>query len=235
MGGAMTECAWAAKNPTKNVGHGQHCYGWSCRQDVSKCHRKRDAANRRKAEQSSYRKFPGSPYQQARKAAWDKAFAEQKAVADGDHLTEAQWDIVRAAAPLPTGHCAWCGKGIRDARNPMLLNTRRSWHPGCVTELFLHTRVEAQAAFLRERDGPMCRCCGERRGSQVDHVLALGLVVLVILEPYRWGYWGPGNLALLCHECHVAKTREDVAAIKAMRKQLMRASAAAPLQMALAL
>lgn len=220
-------CSWRLANPDKpHGGSGTHCWGWSCRTNPANCSRKARAANRRKAEQSAYRKFPGSAVQQARQVAWDEAFAEQKAMAQSDRLTDDQWQVVRAAGALPRGHCSWCGGGIRSVKNPSALDLRRSWHsgkggePDCLWEYYLHTRMPEQLAHLRKRDGPMCAHCGEARGSDVDHRLALGLVVLVTPMVDRWTWWGPGNLQLLCHPCHVAKTRADVVAIKRARQLL---------------
>lgn len=48
------------------------------------------------------------------------------------------------------------------------LSTHMSWHPGCAQTYLLHTRLEAQARFLLDRDGPTCRCCG------VDTSLVIG-------------------------------------------------------------
>lgn len=223
----MTTCAWRVANPDKpHGGSGTYCWGWSCRTDPKTCSRKAHAAQKRKAEQAAFRKFPGSPYQQARQARWDAAVAEQQAVARGAHLTDAQWALVRAAGAHQPGHCTWCGDQIRSVKNPAALDLRRTWHsgkgrePDCLLAYYLHTRADTQLPWLRANRGPVCAGCGERPGAQVDHRLALSLVVLLILPPYRWAYWGPGNLQLLCHPCHVAKTRQDVADLKALRKRL---------------
>lgn len=65
-------------------------------------------------------------------------------------------------------------------------------------------------------DGPFCRIWWSS-GLQVDHILALALVVIQIPEARRWRFFGPTNLQGLCHACHVEKTRADVVAIKAAR------------------
>lgn len=191
------QCAWAVANPDKpGGGAGTHCWGWSCRDNPASCHRKRNAANRAKAEGAAYRRFPGSTYQQA-------------------------------VTNPPPGHCRWCGGGIRSPKNPSALALNRTWHsgklagePDCLGDYFAHTRMPNQLALLRSRDGQLCTQCGVRPGEQVDHRLALSLVVLLILPPHRWRYWGPGNLQLLCHPCHVAKTRQDVVDLKALRSRL---------------
>lgn len=46
-------------------------------------------------------------------------------------------------------------------------------------------------AFVRERDGGKCRCCG-KRGAEVHHLLYRSM----------GGDHDPNNLALLCKTCH---------------------------------
>lgn len=55
---------------------------------------------------------------------------------------------------------------------------------------------------------------------EVDHRVALALVVITIPRTERWRYFGPMNLQGLCATCHAAKTREDVRQLKAARKEL---------------
>lgn len=53
-----------------------------------------------------------------------------------------------------TGVCKWgCGKPVK---KPALY-----WHPECLQDYLLHTRLEEQYAFLVERDGKVCGSCGE--------------------------------------------------------------------------
>lgn len=52
---------------------------------------------------------------------------------------------------------------------------------------------------ILERDGWKCRCCGERRRLEVDHVLP------VRDAPER--AFDPDNLQTLCGRCHTKKTR----------------------------
>ena len=52
---------------------------------------------------------------------------------------------------------------------------------------------------ILERDGWQCRCCGERRRLEVDHV-----------QPVRHAperAFDPANLQVLCSSCHTRKTR----------------------------
>lgn len=211
-------CAWAIANPDRMPPGARFCIGWSCRSEPKNCHRKRDAANRRKAEQSAYRKFPGNDVQQARSASVLAADDSVGPDATFDERMEAR-DAVR----LPKGRCNWCEGEILKPGGAEV-NLRRGWHdgrggePDCLGDFFAHTRAEYQLRLLQERDGPACRCCGERKASDVDHVLALALVVLQIAPAERWRYWGPMNLQGLCSRCHADKTAADVRLIKAARK-----------------
>lgn len=223
-------CPWAVKNPDK-AGGSRDCLAWRRVCKPADCYRKRDYQNRRRSAVSAYRKFPGNPYQVARRQVRDRN------------------DV---------GVCSWCGGEILRA-DGHAVDKRRTWHsgkgdePDCLGEYFRHTRAPDQLAFLIERDGIGCAICSKvvgrwkyRRawktdefggrfvhglaheengvcrftwssGLQVDHVLALALVVLEVPEAERWRYWGPVNLQALCDACHKAKTAEDVRRIKAAR------------------
>lgn len=210
-------CAWAIANPDRVQPTAKWCVGWSCRDEPKNCHRKRDAANRRKAELSAYRKFPGNDVQQARAERLAAARDALGPDATHDDRMEAM-DALR----LPKGRCNWC-EGLILKPDGYRTNTRRGWHdgrngePDCLGEFFAHTRAEYQLRLIRERDGPLCKVCGERRAGDVDHVLALALVVVLIPAAEAWRYWGPMNLQGLCSPCHSAKTRDDVRRIKAAR------------------
>lgn len=54
---------------------------------------------------------------------------------------------------------------------------------------------------ILERDGWKCRCCGERRRLEVDHVQP------VRTAPDR--AYDPANLQTLCGPCHTRKTRVE--------------------------
>jgi hypothetical protein len=236
------QCAWAAANPDKpGSGSGTHCWGWSCRDDPTQCHRKRSAANRAKATASAFRKFPGSAYQQA---------------TPNPPKGHCRWCGGGIRDPKNPSALAlnrtWHSGKLR----------AQEYEPDCLWEYYTHTRMPEQKAHLLQRDGPRCACCGDvsgrwgdrhpmdpdrmrarpdpywakaypaavyvgpftrvtwASGLEVDHRLALGLVVLVTPLIDRWTWWGPGNLQLLCHACHVAKTKADVAKIKLARRLL---------------
>lgn len=57
--------------------------------------------------------------------------------------------------------------------------------------------------------------CGWSTALEVDHFVALAVAweAFQADERRRW-FFSPGNLQLLCGECHLAKTRADVALIK---------------------
>jgi len=253
-------CAWAKKNPQKNLGHGDHCFGWSCLHHPDRCDRKASWERHRKAEASSYRKFPGNDVQQARKAKF-------KALVDGfggKGLTEDQWATVHEQMGDRPGRCTWCaGEILRPDGHAV--DKRRTWHsgkgsePDCLWDFYCHTRQPEQLIELLRRQGPRCSGCDkasgrwsrlgdvdpvERRarpdpywrkaypaetyvgpfcsiswasGLEVDHALALALVVLLIPPADQWRYWGPMNLQGLCNACHKDKTADDVRKIRAAR------------------
>lgn len=254
-------CAWALKNPQKNLGHGDACHGWSCRHDAAKCDRKSTWERVRKAEASSYRKFPGNDVQQARSAKF-KAMVDSFGV---ETLSAEQWEIVHAETGASTGTCLWCAGQIMKGGDGDVLDKRRTWHsgkgsePDCLWDFYCHTRQPEQLVHLLRTQGPSCAGCGEvagrwshqgevdpverrartdpywRRvypaetyagafcplawssGFEVDHALALALVVLQVRPADQWRYWGPMNLQGLCSGCHKSKTAEDVRKIRAAR------------------
>lgn len=55
---------------------------------------------------------------------------------------------------------------------------------------------------ILERDGWKCRCCGERRWLEIDHIKP------VREAPER--AYDPRNLQALCGPCHTRKTRIEV-------------------------
>lgn len=63
--------------------------------------------------------------------------------------------------------------------------------------------------------GPLCSTHWAP-GLEVDHVVPLAAAFEAFPEPYRrrW-FFGPSNLQALCPDCHKAKTRKDVAFIRA--------------------
>jgi len=68
-----------------------------------------------------------------------------------------------------------------------------------------------------ERDKGICQICKlpvEWADSEADHIKALCLLTAEDrLDPY---WWSIDNIQTLHHSCHAAKTREDVAKLKAL-------------------
>jgi len=98
------------------------------------------------------------------------------------------------------GQCCWCG-----APTP---TRRHHWHDECATvyAAALGRTVRAGGRSLI-RPGP-CEVCGDARGDEIDHRLALS--VAWARDPDRaWRAWTVGNLRRLCHACHAAKSRAD--------------------------
>lgn len=69
-----------------------------------------------------------------------------------------------------------------------------------------HVTKTARWKVLRhvilERDGWKCRCCGERRRLEIDHIKPVRLAPELSFDPR--------NLQTLCGKCHAAKTRVEV-------------------------
>jgi 5-methylcytosine-specific restriction endonuclease McrA len=55
---------------------------------------------------------------------------------------------------------------------------------------------------ILERDGWKCRCCGERRRLEIDHIQPVRLAPEMAFDP--------SNLQALCGPCHTRKTRIEV-------------------------
>ncbi len=122
-----------------------------------------------------------------------------------------------------TGWCRWCGKEIINPKTGRR-HPQRTWCPdgGCFHLYNLHTFHRAQRRHLTARDGPGCKLCGHDY-TEVDHVIPLGAAWEAFPDPdrRRW-FFSPANLQLLCTGAgnghHTAKSREDVAFIKACQQ-----------------
>jgi hypothetical protein len=119
------------------------------------------------------------------------------------------------------GWCRWCGliviveKGKRKGQQG-----KGGWHPHCVTDYFLHSRVPEQFAFLVERDGRRCAWpgCDQVEGLEVEHRVPLWKVRDLSDDERRW-YYGPGNLWLLCCDHHKAKSAAEAAERAALKRR----------------
>jgi hypothetical protein len=119
-----------------------------------------------------------------------------------------------------TGWCRWCGLEIINPKTGKRHHLR-TWCPSgeCLKAYNLHTVHIAQRRYLTARDGEGCKLCG-CPDTEVDHVIPLAAVWEAFPEPdrRRW-FFSPANLQLLCKGgCHVAKSKADVAFIKACQQ-----------------
>ena len=113
------------------------------------------------------------------------------------------------------GWCRWCGGRIIEKNGQP--SKRRTWHAGCLETYFVHTRLDAQRAFLAERDGRKCAECGTPGLGEVDHKIPLWKVQDLPDEERR-KYFGPENIWALCLRCHQAKTAKEAAERARLRK-----------------
>lgn len=217
--------------------------------EPKKCERKAWAAKERAAEMRRYREFPGNPFQvetEAKaKAAKERGVKDWWAAAlpkghcrwcggaienekkPGTLNLRRTWHPAclhryylhtRAETQLPflvqrdgIG-CKACGKPVGKWWTP------RHWQTGEV-RIISDGPENGWHDWIGPKEGPACAMSWSS-GLQVDHVLALALVVLQIPERIRFRWWGPTNLQGLCAPCHNAKTKADVAAIKEARRML---------------
>lgn len=121
------------------------------------------------------------------------------------------------------GICRWCGYVILQEDGPQegRPNFSRHWHDRCVVEFrFLFWPQETRRTLLRER-GAVCEDCGvalrgpgvrvrrpleahrAAKPSEVHHIRPLHLYPHDPQDPYA--AWRRENLALLCHDCHMAR------------------------------
>lgn len=122
-----------------------------------------------------------------------------------------------------TGWCRWCGAEIINPKTGRR-HALRTWcaDGGCFRLYNLHTHHYAQRRYLKARDGEGCKTCSAPY-CEVDHVIPLAAAWEAFPEPdrRRW-FFSPANLQLLCtgasNGCHVAKSREDVAFIRACQQ-----------------
>lgn len=161
---------------------------------------------------------------------WMNVHDEPRPPAHRRALYEARWEERKRKrsttdhrkVPMPEypgrGHCTWCAGKL----DPAVDGRRLSWHETCLGVYFLHTRLDNQFAFLKERDGPVCAwpdCeITTYQGLEVDHKVPLWSVDQTLpLEELRW-FYGPGNLWLLCGPHHKAKTKREAAERAAQRR-----------------
>jgi hypothetical protein len=115
------------------------------------------------------------------------------------------------------GFCKWCNGKMTPADKPSTM-----WHRGCAQQWKLHSLLDVQTKFCRERDGRGCAseahaegCPGV--GSELDHRVPLWKVRHLPLEERR-PYYGPDNIWLLSWVCHAAKTKREAAERAALKR-----------------
>lgn len=101
------------------------------------------------------------------------------------------------AEPQQPGRCHWCGKKLAGRRTRWCSNKCR------FTATNEHRWTNARHAIKGRLAHWRCEECGEfTQAIEVNHVVPCKGKHSV------WGCWHhSSNLELLCHACHVAKTR----------------------------
>lgn len=102
------------------------------------------------------------------------------------------------------GTCRFCGESIIENGK---VNGRKHWHQECADLWKIMNNPSEARVAIHKRDNYTCQDCGhqDRFGTfEVDHVKPL---YEANGDPT---YWQPGNLTLLCTECHKSKTRADM-------------------------
>lgn len=102
------------------------------------------------------------------------------------------------------GTCRFCGEAIIENGK---VNRRKHWHQPCADlwKIMNDPKVAREHVLRRERY--TCEGCGvhDRFGTfECDHIRPL---YEAKGDPT---YWQPGNLMLLCVECHKEKTKADM-------------------------
>lgn len=125
-------------------------------------------------------------------------------------MTAAPVDRVAAAGPVDSG-CQLLPfadqPGVCDGCGTKLTGRRTRWCSGeCADEwVRQHNWAWARAAAKR-RDSHRCVTCGQTRRLEVNHIEPR------VGQGYGWGCWNHlDNLETLCHWCHLAVTKQQVA------------------------
>ena len=107
----------------------------------------------------------------------------------------------------PYGRCLWCGL---PAVNPRT-NRPLRWHPGCARWYAVASGKPTYYAANGKADWVVpqqaCHCGGG--GSEVDHIVAIGVAARQGVREYVRAFDPDRNLQWLCHAHHAAKTAED--------------------------
>lgn len=125
----------------------------------------------------------------------------------------------------PRGICRWCNEPVLNQAGEA---SKGRWHPACVTAFkLIHWPAETRlAVWIRDRG--ICRRCGTDLAAAAHAVCPKGDVESLRkrLPSYapKWqhdhirplieangdlSFWELSNVQVLCHECHIAKGKED--------------------------
>jgi 5-methylcytosine-specific restriction endonuclease McrA len=109
------------------------------------------------------------------------------------------------------GTCRFCGEPIIENGK---VNGRKHWHQPCADIWKIMNNPADARTHVTRRENFTCQDCGWHHPNgqfEVDHV-----------EPLYEAngdprYWQPGNLALLCVDCHKSKTKQDMIRFRAYK------------------
>ncbi len=125
-------------------------------------------------------------------------------------------------SPVRRGFCRWCDEAIepRLKKNGQPRAIQASMHRPCSDEYWRAQNASCHTSDLRKRDGNRCRQCGPGgKFLEIDHRVPLWKVAH--LPPAkRRQYFLPGNLQLLCCDCHKRKSGKE-SAERAHHKRLV--------------
>lgn len=117
--------------------------------------------------------------------------------------------------PKHHGRCYWCGQELTGRKRSYCCDKHRSYY----WFWFSWDRVR-QSVFIRENN--TCQCCGKKKlwfNKYADHINDLGEVDHIKAIALGGSNWDLYNLQLLCHECHINKTRKDIYKIRGSIKK----------------
>ena len=105
------------------------------------------------------------------------------------------------------GRCLWCGLPAVNPRS----NRPIRWHPGCAKWYAVARGKTAYYAADGLVDWVLARqpCHCGAAGSELDHIVAIGVAARQGVREYVRAFDPDRNLQWLCHAHHATKTAED--------------------------
>ena len=155
---------------------------------------------------------------------WNTSFVTERFDRDIAYCPEVGRTGVRAEN-RQNKTCPWCGQHN---------STRAYWHPDCQVAHSVAKGLTVLSGYnwrliLGPRKQwyddvpsfPSCYKCGSADADETDHVIALSVAHEHMIRQCRgwWKAWHISNLKAICHECHKAKTKQDVARLHALRTE----------------